>query len=375
MDKDKTLEEIAREIERCDECKKDKFGLPVPGEGNSDAKVMFIGMAPGREESKTGKPFVGRAGKLLTQLLDSIGIKREEVFITSPVKYYPGKRAPTSKEIEHGKVHFLKQIKIIKPKLIVLLGNVALKSLDFDDKISEVHGKIIKRENVNYFPTFHPAAGVRFLKIKKEIQKDFKKLKSIYYKIKMKTLKRKFFIDLPDIVAKNLLGKILVRKLNGKILSGRIVETEAYFGEKDPSSRAYLGRPKYCVKLMHDVPGKTLVYNVHNNWLFNIVAHTNNEVGAVLIRALEPLEGIEEMKENRKVDDLYNLTNGPGKLAKSLGITDKHNSLDITQEKSEILIVDNQGKFEICSSHRIGVTRDLKRKLRFYIENNPFVSK
>jgi len=191
----------------------------------------------------------------------------------------------------------------------------------------------------------------------------------------MKVLKRSFFMNSPDTVAKNLLGKILVRKWNNQILSGKIVETEAYFGEKDPASRAYLGRPKYCVKLMHDMPGKTLVYNVHNNWLFNIIAHKNNKVGAVLIRAIEPLEGLEEMEKNRNVNNLYELTNGPGKLTKSLNISDVHNSIDVTKKNSEILILDNQEKFEIGNSYRIGVARDLKRKLRFYIKNNPFVSR
>jgi len=111
----------------------------------------------------------------------------------------------------------------------------------------------------------------------------------------MKLLEKKFFERSPEKVAKELLGKILVRKLNGKILSGRIVEVEAYFGEEDPASRAYLGRPKYCVQLMKDEPGKILIYNVHNNWMFNVVAHERGKTGAVLIRAIEPIEGMEEM--------------------------------------------------------------------------------
>ncbi|MEM5806047.1 MAG: uracil-DNA glycosylase [Candidatus Aenigmatarchaeota archaeon] len=176
----RTLEKIGEEIEKCPECKKNKFGLPVSGEGNPNAKIMFIGEAPGREESKTGRPFVGRAGKLLTELLDSIGIKREEVFITSPVKYYPGKRKLTTKEILHGRKHLLKQISVIKPKLIVALGNVALKALFPDKKLSitKIHGESIYADKI-YFPTFHPAAALRFPKIKKLIKKDFCKLKKI----------------------------------------------------------------------------------------------------------------------------------------------------------------------------------------------------
>jgi len=179
MNKFEKLTEIKEEIENCEECKKNKSGLLVPGEGSPNAKIMFIGEAPGIEESKTGRPFVGRAGKFLTKLLNSIGVKREKIFLTSPVKYYPGKRALTNKEIEHGKNHLLKQIKVINPKLIVLLGNVALKALDLDIKISEIHGKVIRNRNMVCFPTFHPAAAMRFPKIKKLMEKDFKKLKNI----------------------------------------------------------------------------------------------------------------------------------------------------------------------------------------------------
>jgi DNA-3-methyladenine glycosylase len=180
----------------------------------------------------------------------------------------------------------------------------------------------------------------------------------------MKILKRNFYERDSAEVAKDLLGKILIRKLGRKILSGKIVETEAYYGKRDPASRAYSGRPKYCVKLLYDKPGKALVYNVHNNWLFNIVAHEKGKAGAVLIRALEPLEGIERMKSN-----------GPGKLTKALQITKELNGIDVTSKKSEILILNSKEKFEICSSHRIGVTKDLRKKLRFFIKGNKFVSR
>jgi len=173
------LEKITREIKNCKECKRGKSGLPVPGEGNPKAKILFVGEAPGKEEAKTGKPFVGRSGKLLTQLLNSIKLDRNDIFITSPVKYYPGMRTPTDKEIGHGKIHLLKQIQAIKPKLIVLLGNVAHKSLTEKVKISDVHGKTFKKDKVIYFSTFHPAAALRFPYIKELMRKDFKKLKKI----------------------------------------------------------------------------------------------------------------------------------------------------------------------------------------------------
>lgn len=173
----KFLTDIAKEIAKCKECMENKFGLPVPGEGNPAAKIMFIGESPGPNEAKVGRPFVGRSGKLLTELLNSIGIKKEEVFITSPVKYYQGKRALKNSEIEHGTKHLVKQVEAIKPKLIVLLGQVAMKALfpDKKAKVSDVHGKLFCFDKV-YFPTFHPAAAVRFPKIKDLMKKDFEKL-------------------------------------------------------------------------------------------------------------------------------------------------------------------------------------------------------
>jgi DNA polymerase len=179
MKKDKLLK-IAEEIANCKQCKKDKFGLHVPGEGKSDAKIIFLGEAPGYQESQTGRPFVGRAGKFLTKMLDKIWIKREEVFITSPVKYFPGRRAPSLDEIRHGMIHTKKQIEVIKPKIIVLLGNVAIKAL-LDEKlrVSDIHGKIIEKDGVKYFPTFHPSAAMRFTGMRTKMEVDFKKLKSL----------------------------------------------------------------------------------------------------------------------------------------------------------------------------------------------------
>jgi uracil-DNA glycosylase family 4 len=180
MDKEKALEKIAKEISECEECKKDKFGLPVPGEGNPNAEIMFIGMSPGIEESRCGKPFVGRSGKFLTELLKSIGIKREDIFLTSPVKYYQGRRNLRKEEIIHGTKHLKKQIEIINPKLLVLLGNVAVSAiLNKKLNVMRFHGKIIEFDGRKCFITLHPAAGVRFGHMRKVIIKDFKKLEKI----------------------------------------------------------------------------------------------------------------------------------------------------------------------------------------------------
>ena len=115
---------------------------------------------------------------------------------------------------------------------------------------------------------------------------------------------------------------------------------------------------------------------MHGNWLLNIVAHLKGDVGAVLIRAIEPLQGIETMQENRNVKDIRNLTSGPGKLTKALAITKELNGIDVTKRNSKLVVVEGEKeRFEICSSHRIGVKADLPQELRFFVKGNKFVSK
>lgn len=180
MSKKELLEKEAEKIRKCKECIKGKLGLAVAGEGNSNAKIVFVGEAPGREEAATGRPFVGRSGKLLTQLLSSIGIPREEVFITSPVKYLPKKGTPSPLDIAHGKVHLIRQIEIVNPKLIVLLGQVAVKALLGESiAISVNHGKNFEKNRRLYFTTFHPAAALRFPATRAQMLEDFKKLKRL----------------------------------------------------------------------------------------------------------------------------------------------------------------------------------------------------
>jgi DNA polymerase len=177
--KSKELEKVAIEIEKCKECKIGKHGKAVPGEGNPDAKIMFVGEAPGKLEAETGRPFVGRSGKLLRKLIEEAGLKPENVYITSPVKYLPDYVTPTPKDIEHGKTHFDKQVEIIDPKIIVLLGRVAaLAVLKKNISVVKEHGKIIEGDGRKYFITVHPAAALRFVKMKEVLEKDFEKLKA-----------------------------------------------------------------------------------------------------------------------------------------------------------------------------------------------------
>ena len=187
-------------------------------------------------------------------------------------------------------------------------------------------------------------------------------------------LPREFYERDPEIVAKELLGKRLFRKLEENFLGGIIVETEAYYGLDDPASRAYHGIKNYN-RAMWDEPGIAFIYNVHNNWMFNIVAHEPDQIGAVLIRAVEPTKGIEIMKRNRPFRNVFDLTNGPGKLTRAFKINKSLNRVPVISWLSKIIIANNEMRFEIGSSHRIGVRKDLERNLRFFIKGNNFVSR
>jgi DNA-3-methyladenine glycosylase len=178
----------------------------------------------------------------------------------------------------------------------------------------------------------------------------------------------------PETVAKELLGKILIRKLSDHEVKGLIVETEAYSGMNDPASRAYNGKMTYN-QLMWGRPGRAFIYNVHRYWMLNIVAHKPCEVGAVLLRAVEPIGGIEHMKRYRPVNELVELTNGPGKLTLAMQIDKNVNGASVASQGSEIQVLDHASPVAINRSHRIGVRRDVERPLRFFIAGNGFVSK
>jgi len=189
-----------------------------------------------------------------------------------------------------------------------------------------------------------------------------------------KVLPRGFYEREPEFVARDLLGKRLLRKTDGGALGGIIVETEAYYGRDDPASRAYRGMKDHN-RLMWGESGRAFIFMVHNNWLFNVIAHEPGNVGGVLIRAIEPTEGIETMKQNRGVENLLRLTSGPGRLTKALAIDKALNGVPVTSSDSEIQILEGCTEFEIESSSRIGVRKDLDKPLRFYIKGNKYVSK
>jgi DNA polymerase len=152
----------------------------VSGEGSPEAKIVFIGEAPGKEEAKTGRPFIGRSGKLLRQLINETGLSENEVFITSPVKYLPEYVTPTPEDVAHGRVHLMEQFKIIEPKVVVLLGRVAaLAVLEKDISVAKERGTVVEKDGLKYLMTYHPAAPLYSPKVKAELLKDFEKLKTL----------------------------------------------------------------------------------------------------------------------------------------------------------------------------------------------------
>lgn len=180
MNNDAALQKIATEIARCRICKIGTSGKPVPGEGNPDADIVFLGEAPGRTEAATGRPFVGRSGKLLRKLITDSGLQEDEVYITSPVKYLPDRGTPTKKDIKHGKMHLDKQLKVIQPKFIVLLGATACYAmLGNVIPVMKRHGEVIEIDGRRYLITIHPAAVLRFPKYAPLMIGDFKKIKKL----------------------------------------------------------------------------------------------------------------------------------------------------------------------------------------------------
>lgn len=167
---------------------------PVPGEGSADAELMFIGEAPGAQEDKEGRPFVGASGKFLAEMLESIGLKREDVYITNIVKFRPpNNRDPLKDEIEACLPFLIEQIKAIQPKLVVFLGRHSMNVFFPELKISEAHGKAIKKtvkfgndlklEQV-FLPLYHPAAALYNGSMRTVLQEDFARIPKILQLIK-----------------------------------------------------------------------------------------------------------------------------------------------------------------------------------------------
>jgi DNA-3-methyladenine glycosylase len=186
-------------------------------------------------------------------------------------------------------------------------------------------------------------------------------------------LPREFYSRNTVSVARQLLGKTLVHRTKEGVLKGMIVETEAYFGCKDPGSHAFGGKITPRNKIMYQKPGTIYVYFTYgNHWMLNFVTEKEDVPGAVLIRALEPLEGLELMKKWRGTD-VSNLTNGPGKLTQAMGIDKIYNGKDATV--GSLFIEESKVKFNIVTTTRIGLSRGEDLPMRFYIRDNEFISR
>jgi DNA-3-methyladenine glycosylase len=202
----------------------------------------------------------------------------------------------------------------------------------------------------------------------------------------MKKLTRDFFQRDTITVAKELLGKVLVHEINGKKLSAKIVETEAYLGIEDKAAHSYGGKKTPRVEVMYGKPGVSYIYLIYGMYYcFNVVTREEGVPQAVLIRALEPLEGFDTMSFNRfKISynmitnkQIKNLTNGPGKLCNAFNIDKNLNKEDMCVSKIFYIEDHNYNDFQIVSSKRIGIdyAEEYKDFLwRFYIKDNIYVS-
>ena len=173
-----SIEKIHPEVINCKLCDLCKSRTnAVPGDGDSKASIMFIGEAPGRNEDEKGRPFVGMAGKILDETLTKVGVIRSRVYITNVVKCRPpGNRVPTEEERRTCKNYLEREISIISPKIICILGRTAYQSLLGGSSILGNHGKFIQKDNRLYFLTVHPAAIIYNNKLRKVLEEDMETL-------------------------------------------------------------------------------------------------------------------------------------------------------------------------------------------------------
>lgn len=172
-------DDLIRDIRHCTRCELCHSRLrAVPGQGNLNARLMFVGEAPGSEEDLRGEAFVGPAGRLLTRLLEGIALKRDDVYITNVLKCRPpSNRNPADSEIERCLPYLRKQVALMRPEIIVTLGNFAFKSLvDAGMSISRAHGQFYNKGRFTFFATYHPAAALRQSSLVDVMARDFEVL-------------------------------------------------------------------------------------------------------------------------------------------------------------------------------------------------------
>jgi uracil-DNA glycosylase family 4 len=176
------LAELYEKIAACQDCEElaSTRSRTVPGVGPENAQIVFIGEAPGFHEDQQGLPFVGQAGQFLDHLLNTIGLKRSDVYICNVIKCRPpGNRDPLPTEIENCQKWLDTQIELIAPKIIVTLGRYSLAKFFPGEAISKIHGKERRIDNVLYFPMYHPAAALHQQSLRQTIEDDMLKIPSI----------------------------------------------------------------------------------------------------------------------------------------------------------------------------------------------------
>ncbi len=184
---DDDYNKLKNEALKCSRCRlREKCNGVVMGEGSLASRIMLIGEGPGANEDRQGRPFVGRAGKLMNKIFEAVNLKREDIYITNIVKCRPpGNRVPTKEEFESCVSILMAEIKLIEPKVIVPLGSTALKFLiDPNASITKMRGQWIQRGDYFFLPTFHPAYLLRNKKMKKYSWYDFKLIKKSADRIK-----------------------------------------------------------------------------------------------------------------------------------------------------------------------------------------------
>jgi len=200
---------------------------------------------------------------------------------------------------------------------------------------------------------------------------------------KLKLIPREFYDRDPRRVARALLGKVLVRREKKTLLAGRIVEVEAYLGAGDAAAHSAAGRTARN-SVLFGPPGHVYVYFIYgNHYCFNISCLPDGQAGGVLVRALEPLAGVEQMMKNRgmaavagDMQSLRMISSGPGRLAEALGITrERDNGKDVTCADSDLVVVEDGFRpRKIATTARIGITKSAEELLRYVIAGNAFVS-
>lgn len=177
-----SIEKVADEVVVCAKCRLcETRKHAVPGEGSSSARVMFVGEGPGQQEDIQGRPFVGDAGKLLTELLQSVGLRREDVYITNVVKCRPpNNRTPRKDEAAACRPYLERQLALIRPKVICPMGNSAIRALvESEESVTALHGVPFEKDSITYFPMYHPAAALYTASLKRVMEEDFQKLRGL----------------------------------------------------------------------------------------------------------------------------------------------------------------------------------------------------